>query len=82
MNSILSLFTGSTLSTGVFAGKVVTFTDTLQSGSRKMLCSEAERIVTERGGRVVTGEYGRLRNTNLLVLGKQAGDPPEWVFWD
>ena len=26
------------------------------------------------GGNVVTGEYGKLRNANLLVLGKQAGN--------
>ena len=70
--NILSFFTGSTLPTGVFAGKVVAFTGTLQSGNRKMLRSEAQRIVQERGGQVVTGEYGKLRNANLLVLGTQA----------
>ena len=70
--NILSFFTGSTLPAGVFADKVVAFTGTLQSDNRKMLRSEAQRIVQERGGQVVIGEYGRLRNANLLVLGTQA----------
>ena len=70
--NILTFFMGSTLPTGVFAGKVVAFTGTLQSGNRKMLRSEARRIVEKLGGHVVTGEYGRLRNANLFVLGTQA----------
>jgi BRCT domain type II-containing protein len=36
--------------------------------------AEAQRIVKSLGGDVVTGEYGKIRNANLLVLGKQAGD--------
>jgi BRCT domain type II-containing protein len=38
-----------------------------------MVRGDAQRIVQSLGGNVVTGEYGRLRNANLLVLGVQAG---------
>ena len=72
--SIFSLFTGGDTPKGVFAGKVVAFTGTLQVGNRKMQRAEAQQIVKSLGGNVVTGEYGRLRNANLLVLGKQAGN--------
>jgi NAD-dependent DNA ligase len=72
--SILSYFTGDSKLTGVFTGKVVAFTGTLQSGNRKMVRAEAQRIVKSLGGDVVTGEYGTIRNANLLVLGKHAGD--------
>jgi NAD-dependent DNA ligase len=79
MNNILSFFTGSTKPSGVsarlpFSGKIVAFTGTLQSGSRKMQRSEAQRIVQSLGGNVIVGEYGRIRNANLLVLGTQAGN--------
>ena len=60
-----------------FSGKIVAFTGTLQSGNRKMTRSEAQRIVVEKGGNVIVGESGRLRNANLLVLGKQAGNRQE-----
>ena len=59
--------------TGVFSGKTVAFTGTLQYGGRKMQRSEAQQIVKSLGGDVVVGEYGRLRNANLLVLGTQSG---------
>ena len=72
--SIFSLFTGSNAPSGVFSGKVVAFTGTLQVGNRKMQRAEAQRIVQSLGGHVVTGEYGRICNANLLVLGKQAGN--------
>ena|GEM_PF-3062639 len=77
--SILSFFTSGgkpqvDTPAGVFAGKVVVFTGTLQSGNRKMQRSEAQRIVAEKGGDVIVGESGRIRNANLLVLGKQAGN--------
>ena len=68
--NILSLFTGST--PGAFSGKVVAFTGTLQSGNRKMSRSEAQKIVQERGGQIVAGEYGRVRNANLLVVGERS----------
>jgi BRCT domain type II-containing protein len=68
--SIFSTFTPK--STGVFSGKVVAFTGTLQSGNRKMQRAEAQRIVKENGGDVVVGEYGRIRNANLLVIGERA----------
>ena len=71
--SILSFFTGDNKPTGVFAGKAVAFTGTLQSGNRKMPRAEAQRIVVANGGNIVVGEYGRIRNANLLVLGTQAG---------
>jgi len=57
-----------------FAGKTVAFTGTLKSGTRKMQRSEAQAIVQALGGNIVTGEYGKLRNANLLVLGTQAGN--------
>jgi NAD-dependent DNA ligase len=38
-----------------------------------MLRTEAQRIVQSLGGNVVTGESGKIRNANLLVLGVQAG---------
>ena len=74
---ILSIFTGgskthSVKPQGVFAGKVVAFTGTLQSGNRKMVRSEAHRIVVEKGGLVVTGESGKIRNANLLVVGERS----------
>jgi hypothetical protein len=34
--------------------------------------AEAQRIVKQHGGDVVVGEYGTIRNANLLVLGVQA----------
>ena len=73
--NLLSFFTGESKPTGVFAGKVVAFTGTLQSGNRKMQRSEAQEIVRANGGRCVLGEGGggRIRNANLLVLGTQAG---------
>ena len=37
-----------------------------------MTRAEAQRIVKENGGDVVIGEYGRVRNANLLVLGERA----------
>ena len=58
----------------VFTGKVVAFTGTLQVGTRKMQRTEAQQIVKALGGNVVVGEYGKIRNANLLVLGKQAGN--------
>jgi NAD-dependent DNA ligase len=57
---------------GVFAGKVVAFTGTLQHGNRKMQRAEAQKIVKSHGGDIVIGESGKLRNANLLVLGTQA----------
>ena len=57
-----------------FAGKTVAFTGTLKVGDRKMQRSEAQAIVQALGGNIVTGEYGKLRNANLLVLGTQAGN--------
>ena len=70
---ILSIFTGGVKpSAGVFAGKIVAFTGTLQSGNRKMVRSEAQRLVVERGGLVVTGESGKIRNANLLVVGERS----------
>ena len=69
--SIFSLFTPKPK--GVFFGKVVAFTGTLQVGNRKMQRSEAQQIVKSMGGNIITGEYGKLRNANLLVLGTQAG---------
>jgi BRCT domain type II-containing protein len=70
---IISYLTGNSKPAGIFTGKVVAFTGTLQSGGRKMQRAEAQRIVKELGGDVVIGEYGRIRNANLLVLGTQAG---------
>ena len=72
MSSILSVFTGGVKPQGVFAGKIVAFTGTLQSGNRKMVRSEAQRIVVEKGGLVVTGESGKIRNANLLVVGERS----------
>jgi len=63
--SIFSIFTNKP--SGVFAGKVVAFTGTLQSGNRKMQRSEAQQIVKSLGGDVVVGEYGKIRNANMLV---------------
>lgn len=70
--SILSFFTGISKPSGVFSGKVVAFTGTLQVGNRKMLRADAQRIVKSMGGDVVVGEYGKIRNANLLVLGTQS----------
>jgi len=70
--SIFSIFTNKP--SGVFAGKVVAFTGTLQSGNHKMQRSEAQQIVKALGGDVVVGEYGKIRNANLLVLGTQSGN--------
>ena len=70
--SILSYFTGGDKTQGTFAGKVVAFTGTLQSGNRKMVRSEAQRIVVEKGGLVVSGESGKIRNANLLVVGERS----------
>ena len=75
--SILSFFIGgnkpqSNTPAGVFVGKVVAFTGTLQSGNRKMVRSEAQRLVVEKGGLVVTGESGKIRNANLLVVGERS----------
>jgi NAD-dependent DNA ligase len=73
MSSILSFFTGGIKSADKpFVGKTVAFTGTLQVGNRKMLRTEAQRIVQSLGGNVVTGESGKIRNANLLVLGVQA----------
>jgi hypothetical protein len=47
MSGILSQIAGffNPAPTGVFAGKVVAFTGTLQSGNRKITRTEAQRIV-------------------------------------
>ena len=69
--SIVAFFTGNNKP---FSGKVVAFTGTLQSGNRKMQRAEAQRIVKELGGDVVVGESGKIRNANLLVIGKRASN--------
>jgi NAD-dependent DNA ligase len=70
--SILSFFTSNTKPTGAFAGKVVAFTGTLQVGNRKMQRAEAQQIGKSLGGDVVTGESGKIRNANLLVVGERS----------
>ena len=70
--NILSFFTGGSKPQGAFTGKVVAFTGTLQSGNRKMMRSEAQRLVVEKGGLVVIGESGKIRNANLLVIGERS----------
>ena len=72
--NLLSLFPSNNKPTGIFTGKTVAFTGTLQSGNRKIQRSEAQRIVQSLGGKIVIGEYGKIRNANLLVLGTQAGN--------
>jgi NAD-dependent DNA ligase len=57
--NILSLFTNSNKPSGIFTGKIVTFTGTLQSGNLKMLRAEAQQIVQALGGDIVIGESGR-----------------------
>jgi NAD-dependent DNA ligase len=69
MTSILSLFNRACVPSGAFAGKTVAFTGALKSGGYAMERKEAQRIVREMGGKVITGESGKIRNTNLLVLG-------------
>ena len=55
-------------------GRAFVGTGTLKSGTRKMQRSEAQAIVQALGGNIVTGEYGKLRNANLLILSTQAGN--------
>ena len=37
-----------------------------------MVRSEAQRIVVENGGLVVSGESGKIRNANMLVVGERS----------